>query len=319
MSHTPLGMKGTIAWLLVFFVGIASSTRADDYALVVGVNECPQFRFANGLQPKPLRGAETDADDISQLLVNQYNWPSEHVQLLKGTAANRLAIATAFSELSKKLRSDDTFVFHFSGHGTQISDRKPFDEPDGLDEALCPSDATAMGDNLIVDDELGLWLENLPCRQVTVILDCCHSGTGIKDVDDDVAPRFLTMLLAKQKPQLQTQPKSPWRDLRGDAKSFDRQITAFYACHAEQQAYERRLPDMKAPARVGQFSHYFVEGLRDMKADADHNGVVNNSEAFEYAKRRLDETFNRGRQQAVERQEPILESDAANAQIFRKR
>ena len=318
MSHTQLGMKGMMA-LPLFFVGIASPARADDYAIVVGVNECPQFRFANGFRPKPLRGAEADADEISQLLVNQYNWPSEQVQVLKGTAATRSAIATSFKELSKKLRPDDTFVFHFSGHGTQISDRKPFDEPDGLDEALSPSDATAMGENLIVDDELGLWLENLPCRQVTVILDCCHSGTGIKDVDDDVAPRFLAMPLAMQKPQLDTQPKNPWRDLHGDAKSFDRQVTAFYACHAEQQAYERRLPEMKAPARVGQFSHFLVEGLRDMKADADGNGVVNNREAFEYAKRRLDETFNRGRQQAVERQEPMLESDTSTAQIFRIR
>ncbi len=303
MSRTTFG----VTTLAVFWVGI-TAVRADVYALVVGVNECSEFQFVDGSRPKPLRGAEADAGKLAQLLIEQYRWPVEHVQVLKGSAATRTAIATAFGELTRKLRPDDTLIFHFSGHGTQILDRKPFDEPDGLDEALCPSDATVAGDNLIIDDELGIWLENLPCRQATVILDCCHSGTGIKNVDDDVAARFLPMSLEAQKQNLTANPEVPWRELQGDAKSLDRRVTALYACQARQQAYERRLPEMKAPARVGQFSHFLIEGVREKKADADHNGIVSSREAVDYARRRLDVTFNRGRERAVERQEPVLEA-----------
>lgn len=314
MSLFHSGILG-IAALVWSFTCLAPS-RAEDYALVVGVNECPQFQFANGSRPKPLRGAETDADHIAQLLVEQFRWPVGHVQVLKGNGATCSAITAAFAELSQKLRPDDSFVFHFSGHGTQVMDRKPLDEPDNVDEALCPSDATAGGENLILDDDLGRWLESFPCRQITVILDCCHSGTGIKDIDEDVAPRFLVMPQTVQNLRATSQPKKPWRDIQGDTKSFDRQITAFYACRAEQQAYERRLPELKAPARVGQFSHLLVEGLRDKQTDTDRDGMVSQREAIEYVQRRLDETFNRVRKSGTDRQEPVLESNVANAPIF---
>jgi uncharacterized caspase-like protein len=310
MSRITLGVA-----LALWLTGV-SAAGADVYALVIGVNECPQFQLPDGTRPKPLRGAEADADGIAQMLVEQYRWPAEHVQILKGKTATRTAVAAAFTEMTKRMRPDDTFVFHFSGHGTQIPDRQPFDEPDGLDEALCPADATATGDNLMIDDDLGLWLEKLACRRVTVILDCCHSGTGIKDLNDDVAARFLPMPLAAAKPRSGKETKSPWRDLKGGAKSLDRQVTAFYACQAEQQAYERRLPEMKAPARVGQFSHYLLEGLRDKKADADHDGVITGGEAIEYARHRLDETFNRARRRPTERQDPALEAGTADSPLF---
>ncbi|MBU6172289.1 MAG: caspase family protein [Planctomycetes bacterium] len=320
MNRTPFcnpGILGMVA--LVAFIACCVPTRADDYALIVGVNECPQFQLPNGSHPKPLRGAETDADTIARTLVDQYRWPSAHVRVLKGVKATRSAIETAFIELATTLHPEDAFVFHFSGHGTRVADRKPFDEPDYVDEAVCPSDATASGENLIIDDDLGKWLESLPCRKITVILDCCHSGTGIKDLDDDVAPRFL---LIPQTPQnlastAQTTEK-PWGDIQRNTKSFDRQITALYACKAEQQAYERRLPELQAPARVGQFSHFLVEGLRDKWADTDGDGMVSHREAIEYVRQRIDDTFNRVRDGGTDRQEPVMECDAANAPLFGK-
>ena len=81
----------------------------------------------------------------------------------------------------------DELYIHFSGHGQQVTDVSG-DEPDGLDEALIPYDAAIeygrngyKGQNHILDDELGVWLEALresvgPKGVIVVALDACHSG-----------------------------------------------------------------------------------------------------------------------------------------------
>jgi hypothetical protein len=74
-------------------------------------------------------------------------------------------------------------VFHFSGHGSQMTDREG-DEADGMDETILTHD-TGRHDREnrdITDDELYDWLLRLSAKTpyVTVVLDCCHSGTGIR-------------------------------------------------------------------------------------------------------------------------------------------
>src|SRR5579864_5554561 len=128
----------------------AESSAEEKYAIVVGVNECPKFRFPDGSKPRPLRGAEADADAVADMLIRRYGFPDRNVLLLKGAQATREGVQRAFIQVARKSRADDVFVFHFSGHGTQVPDRQPFDEPDGLDEALCMWDTTERGENLVV-------------------------------------------------------------------------------------------------------------------------------------------------------------------------
>ena len=67
----------------------------------------------------------------------------------------------------------DTLFFHYSGHGTQVPTDHDDPEVDGLDEAIVPVDM-----NLIVDDDLRLILCQLPLgARMTMLADCCHSGT----------------------------------------------------------------------------------------------------------------------------------------------
>lgn len=297
----------------MLLLGNNRTAAADTFALIVGVNDCPSFRLPDGSRPRSLRGAETDAEQMAELLIAQGALDKQHVQILLGKQATYHAVKSAFLALIRQLKPGDRFIFQFSGHGTQIPDRPPLDEPDGLDEALCVYDATAQGDNLVVDDELGQWLDEIPARNITVLLDCCHAGTGTKDPDDDIAARYLPAQAAGFPPKMA---KEPWRDLRSSSKSLDKQITAFFACAADQQAYERRMPQMKAPARVGQFTHYFLEGLKDARADVNHDGVISNQESLDYAKSRLQETFNHARAQVRDRQEPTLETAEPGKPIF---
>src|SRR5262245_22080825 len=175
----------------------ATPVFAENYAIIIGVNDCPRFRLPDGSKPRPLRGAEADADALASVLLRDYGFGRDKVFLLKGSEATYARIKAAFQEVAARAGPDDVFVFHFSGHGTQIPDRPPYDEPDGLDECLCPYDATHREENLIVDDELGVWLEKVRARWITVILDCCHADTGTKDSDEDLGARYLPIQIEK--------------------------------------------------------------------------------------------------------------------------
>lgn len=67
----------------------------------------------------------------------------------------------------------DALFFHYSGHGTQVPTDHDDPEVDGLDEAIVPVDM-----NLIVDDDLRSIFCQLPLgARMTMLADCCHSGT----------------------------------------------------------------------------------------------------------------------------------------------
>lgn len=77
------------------------------------------------------------------------------------------------SRLVSLTAAGDSLFFHYSGHGTQVPTDGDDHEADGLDEAIVPVDM-----NLIVDDDLRLIFCQLPVgARMTMLADCCHSGT----------------------------------------------------------------------------------------------------------------------------------------------
>lgn len=290
----------------------------EKFAIVIGVNDSPDFRLPGGARPRPLVAAERDADAFAQLLRDRFDFAADKVRLLKGPAATQAGVRAALQAVAgQATRVDDQVVFYFSGHGTQVADRGPLDEPDGLDEALCLSDSTAEGAHLLLDDELGRWLDRLPAQRATVLLDCCHAGTGTKELGDDVIARFLPMAISPTTADLpRLRPAAAWLELVGNQKSLDRQRTAFFACLPDQQAYERRLLERKPVERRGQFSYYFIESFSDPQADADGDGKISNSEALNYVRRQIDESFNKQRSQAKDRQQPTVEADRPDGAPF---
>lgn len=87
-------------------------------------------------------------------------------------------IRTGLSWLAHEAVAGDSLLFFYSGHGTQrpnMNDR----EKDGRDEALVPCDMDVSG--ILVDDEIyELLVKPLPAGvRLTVMLDCCHSGSGL--------------------------------------------------------------------------------------------------------------------------------------------
>jgi hypothetical protein len=61
-----------------------------------------------------------------------------------------------------------------------VPDRNGDETTDRLDEILCPYDLD--WDHPITDDDLAAACDNVPSGALlTAILDCCHSGTGLRD------------------------------------------------------------------------------------------------------------------------------------------
>ena len=300
---------------LACYLVSASSAHAARYALVIGVNECPQFRFADSTQPRPLRGAESDAQAMAKLLQDQFAVSADRLHLLLGPKATRKSFREIMDQLARHLTSEDLLVFYFAGHGTQVRDQQPLDEADRLDEALCLADATAAARDLILDDEIGEWIERLRTSKITVIFDCCHAGSGTKDALDDLAARHLTIVL--EPPLAKEAEQSSWADLQPVTKSLEPKVViALFACQSQQQAYERRFADQVAPARSGQFTRYLAKALQNSEADTNADRLVSPEEAHAWISRELDRSFNEGRQKQEEKQQPAWEGPAKVPSLF---
>jgi hypothetical protein len=113
------------------------------------------------------------------------------VDVLPEIAATAKGIVQAFrKDLIDPAQPGDVTVFHFSGHGRQITDNDG-DEVDGFDEALVPYDAPMNpvpsddGSRYLRDDVLHGLLQELrrkvgPQGNVVVFLDSCFSGAGAR-------------------------------------------------------------------------------------------------------------------------------------------
>ena len=166
--------------------------KAGDKALLVGCTKYPEL-------PKSaqLKGPVNDVELIRRLLVDRFGLADENIITLSESSTavgkpTRQNVEAAFHWIEEQVRSDESFVFFFAGHGVQLpntGDHVDGDlEPDGLDEALLPRDAERWNPtskeirNAIRDDELKGWLQPIVSKKVAtwVIIDACHSGTVVR-------------------------------------------------------------------------------------------------------------------------------------------
>jgi hypothetical protein len=137
---------------------VAPSRRA----LCVGVDKYPT---------SPLLGCVADA----RLWQTTFDALGFQTELLLDEDATREAILARLRNAVDESRPGDIVAFQFSGHGTQVPDPGA-DETDRQDEAMCPVDFAS--GRLLVDDDVGTVMATIPEGvNVTLFIDCCHSGT----------------------------------------------------------------------------------------------------------------------------------------------
>jgi len=158
-------------------------------ALLVGINRYPD-------PADELRGCVNDVLLMRETLERHYGFTDPgDVRVLTDRRATTAAILDHLAWLVDGVATGDSLVFHYSGHGSQVPDRNG-DEHDGLDEILCPYDLE--WEHPLTDDDLAAAVTPIPKGALlTVILDCCHSGTGLREPSrngSDARHRFLPHL-----------------------------------------------------------------------------------------------------------------------------
>ncbi|KAI9485370.1 MAG: caspase domain-containing protein [Benjaminiella poitrasii] len=135
-----------------------------------------------------LNGCINDVKNVKQFLISLFNFKEEDMVVLTDDQSDPKFIPTkqniisAMQWLVHDARENDSFFFHFSGHGGRVKDTNN-DEDDGYDETIYPVDHEQYpGDSgQIVDDEMHeLMVRPLPRGvRLTCIFDSCHSGTAL--------------------------------------------------------------------------------------------------------------------------------------------
>jgi metacaspase-1 len=145
-------------------------------ALLVGINDYPH---------QPLRGCINDVQDVFEFLQVDRGFVASEIRTLRDGQATRAAILHELRALAAVSVRGDTLVFYFCGHGAQLPTRDP-NEPDGLDEVLCPVDFDWTPDSSIVDNELEHIFDAIADGvDTTWAFDACHSG----DIDEALDAR----------------------------------------------------------------------------------------------------------------------------------
>jgi hypothetical protein len=154
-------------------------------AFLVGIN---RYQIAGA----DLRGCVNDVKDLSAALVDFHGFKKKDIAVLTDLGATKKAMQAGIRALLRDSRKGDVALLHFSGHGSHVPDDNK-DEADGRDEILCPADLD--WDDPLRDDWLRTTLDGAPAGvKLTVIMDCCHSGTNTRAIlppDAPVKERYL--------------------------------------------------------------------------------------------------------------------------------
>lgn len=124
------------------------------YALLVGVGDYRNMNTEN------LSSYQNDVKLMKAALQSGLNVSGEHIRMMTGEKQSGLVTVSDFARsiasFHQLLKTEDTFVLYFSGHGS--------------DQNLVYSDGSIALQSVID------FTEKLPAKNKIVILDCCYSG-----------------------------------------------------------------------------------------------------------------------------------------------
>ena len=139
-----------------------------------------------------LRGCVNDVKNLEQALTTYYGFSAKDITSLTDLQATKNAMQSAIKKLITGAKKGDVLLLHYSGHGSNVPDDNG-DEADHRDEILCPTNLD--WEDPLRDDWLRKTLNKLRLGvSLTVIMDCCHSGTNtraITPLDAPIKERFL--------------------------------------------------------------------------------------------------------------------------------
>ena len=250
------------------------------FALLVGIDDYKSV-------PK-LHGCVRDVTELQTLLINRFHVPAASIKTLADAQATRQGILDAFKTHlieNPAIKSGDQIVFHYSGHGSQMNSQSA-NEPDGLDETLVAYDSRGkIGGKYVYDipdKTLAALIEQLAQAKgdnITIILDCCHSGSGTREVKLNTrrAPIDPTPLIDEH-----GQPLVLDSDIVAAARSGTRQITPsgwddqldkyvlLAGCRDSEESNEHPAGSNQLH---GAMSYFLLQALSNMQPDSTYGDI----------------------------------------------
>ncbi|MFZ1751884.1 MAG: caspase family protein [Saprospiraceae bacterium] len=210
-------------------------------AVIVGVNDYAPI----GAGGPDLSGCVNDAMDMANSLVICGFRPAD-IRIITNSNATNANIKRWLNWMFTGIKSGDSLVFYYSGHGTRVTSFGDDMEVDGLDEAICPHDFQSAG--VIKDDEFRtLFKQKMKAGvNLEVIFDCCHSGTGTRNLSLGLETLQQDLKVRMVEPDAATEFYSAYANELKASKASTRQLvpvadlnhTLWAGCKDNQLSYE---------------------------------------------------------------------------------
>ncbi len=238
-------------------------------AIIIGINKYQ----SDPIIPE-LEGAENDAEEIRDMLIEFGNFEISNNHYLVGPDATRRNILTAVSDIFRKDDKYDLVTFYFSGHGIPDETTKdgyiaPYD--------YHPNDPIISGINMAELKKAIYNTKNI--SNTIIILDCCYAGIVTTDTSKSkMAPKPMTMMA----PQDQENKKNLFainiENMIESSESSARGQGKIIIASSEPNKVSREKNDCihgknNSPHSHGVFSYYLIEGLEGSAADS-RTGII---------------------------------------------
>ena len=247
-------------------------------ALLVGIN-----KYTDG----PLNGCVNDVIRMNQVISHHFGFTkAKDKRMLVDESATTQNILDRLEWLVEDAQAGDVLFFHFSGHGSQMidTDYDLEDEPDGMDEIICPIDLD-WRQKVIKDDDFADIFAKVPKDvNLTVILDCCHSGQGLRNFG---GPNRVLALptpadILNRGFDIALQPKNRGIYVNRDIHTIEDQKGALLSgCRSNQTSADAWI--QTARKYMGAFTNYLTDTLTNNNFDMTYEDLLaETSKALEY-------------------------------------
>ncbi|MDF5723106.1 MAG: caspase family protein [Rhizonema sp. PD37] len=268
------------------------------YALLVGIDE---YDPASIMTIPSLEGCVNDIKAVEAYLrgrvTKDSEWKlidnSDRPWVLTNQQATREAVIQGFEEHLCQAESDDVVLFYYAGHGAQEKAPQEFlkIEADGLDETIVCYNSRTQASRDLADKELSYLISKVAQKNphIVIVLDCCHSGSGTRDVSSEIKvrrspvdsrERSLDSFIFKSD-------LSALDEILNSAKSMEQKTTSLVlptgkhvilsACRDYELAKEY-LGDNGEPRGV--FSYFLINTLQSTNGNISYKDLVRNINAI---------------------------------------
>jgi hypothetical protein len=301
---------------LVLSCSGASPTVGRRYALVYGITRylggpadpvpADSTTFPQNASPN-LSYPALDAQAIADMLARKgYEVRLRVVDAAGAVHVNGAAGATADAPTRANLESvdlpyfaslmgaEDTFVFYYSGHGTQDAAQTTEYIVPYLAVKPAGSSYTLDSSGLVGQNDLAAMLRSLPSPRKIVILDSCNSGGFIGNtLEVDRVPRSYHGLTLGISPTIISKAVATYFSF---STSVPDGITPYgdaiviSAAGADEFSYEGALLPDGSPLDHGVMTYFLLQA--PSHADLDGNGVITTMEIYAFTRAAIDADWN---------------------------